>query len=83
GGALIELTPEQFEFVRGLFVATPPLSRRLPPGDHALMGLIGDRAGVLFIDGANACDAGVLPPELKQMLLDVGAGKVNHIGGPA
>jgi hypothetical protein len=81
GGALVQLTPEQFQFARGLFVGAPPVSTALPPGDHALMGVVNDRAGILFIDGDKACDAGVLPPTLRQMLLDVGAGKVNHDGG--
>jgi hypothetical protein len=83
GGRLIQLTPEQFQFARGLFVAAPPVSTALPPGDHALLGEIGDRTGLLFIDGDNACDAGPLPTPLRRMLLDVGAGKINHVGGGA
>jgi hypothetical protein len=81
GGALVQLTPEQFQFARGLFVGAPPVSTALPPGDRALMGVVNDRVGILFIDGDKACDGGVLPPTLRQMLLDVGAGKVNHDGG--
>ena len=32
-----ELTPEQFQFARALYIAVPPISRKLPPGDHAIM----------------------------------------------
>src|SRR5271157_96507 len=32
-----DLTTEQFQFVRALYVALPPVSRKLPPGDHAVM----------------------------------------------
>jgi hypothetical protein len=81
GGKLVDLTPEQFAFARGVFVATPPISTELPPGDHAMMGLVDGRAGILFIDGDNACDAGVLPPALAEMIRDVATGKVNHVGG--
>ena len=83
GGRLVELAPEQFQFARGLFVGSPPVSSQLPPGDHALMGVVGERVGVFFIEGDMACDAGVLPPALSQMLRDVGAGRVNHIGDGA
>ena len=37
---VIELTPEQFQFVRALFVAQPPVSRTLPPGDKAVMAIL-------------------------------------------
>src|SRR5258708_39593310 len=36
-----DLTPEQFQFVRALYVALPPISRTLPPGDHAVMASSG------------------------------------------
>ena len=39
---VIELTPEQFQFVRALYVALPPVSRTLPPGDKAVMANSGD-----------------------------------------
>ena len=35
--ALTDLTPEQFQFARALYIAIPPISRQLPPGDHAIM----------------------------------------------
>ena len=42
-----DLSPAQFQFVRALYVALPPVSRTLPPGDHAVMAQAGgsDDAG--------------------------------------
>lgn len=68
GGKLIDLTPEQFQFMRGVFVGFPPTSTELPPGDHAVMGVLGnDGGGVLFIDGDQACDAGAISPSMRQI----------------
>ena len=36
-----DLTPEQFQFARALYIAIPPVSRELPPGDHAIMASSG------------------------------------------
>jgi hypothetical protein len=36
-----ELTPAQFQFVRAFYIATPPVSRTLPPGDRAIMASSG------------------------------------------
>ena len=48
---VMDLTAEQFQFVRALYVALPPVSRTLPPGDHAVM-LIFDSAWNQIIDYA-------------------------------
>ncbi len=80
GGRLVQLTPEQFQFARGAYVATPPVSAALPPGDRAALALIDSRSELLFLDGDVACDAGALPQPLRQMLLDVGTGEVDHLG---
>ncbi len=34
---LTKLTPAQFQFVRALYIAIPPVSRELPPGDSAIV----------------------------------------------
>ena len=36
-GATVELTPEQFQFVRAFWMAIPPASRESPPGDKAFL----------------------------------------------
>jgi hypothetical protein len=81
GGRLIEMTPEQFQFARGMFVVTPPESAKLPPGDHAMIGEMpnGD-VGVIFVDGDSACDVAVLGAPAKQLLMAVGSGSFTHIG---
>src|ERR1700721_34915 len=34
---LTKLTHEQFQFVRALYIAIPPISRALPPGDSPMI----------------------------------------------
>ena len=34
---VIRLSSDQFQFVRALYVAIPPVSRSLPPGDSAVI----------------------------------------------
>jgi hypothetical protein len=80
GGRLVQLKPEQFQFARGVYVAAPPVSTSLPPGDRGAMAVGDDRSELFFIDGDVASDAGALPPPLRQMLIDVGAGKITHVG---
>lgn len=36
-GATVQLTPEQFQFVRGFWMGIPPATRDLPPGDKAFL----------------------------------------------
>jgi hypothetical protein len=80
GGRLDQLTPDQFQFARGVYVTAPPVSTALPPGNRAALAVVDNRHELFFIDGDVACDAGALPPPLKQMLRDVGAGKITHVG---
>jgi hypothetical protein len=48
---LTDLTPEQFQFVRALYIAIPPISRKLPPGDHAIMASSGGAVMVALVAG--------------------------------
>ena len=52
---LTDLTPEQFQFVRALYIAIPPVSRELPPGDHAIMASSGDDVMVALVADGQAC----------------------------
>ena len=36
-GATVQLTPEQFQFVRGFWMGIPPATRDMPPGDKAFL----------------------------------------------
>src|ERR1700690_1785152 len=50
-----DLTPEQFQFVRALYVAIPPVSQKLPPGDHAVMASSGGAVMVALVADGQAC----------------------------
>jgi hypothetical protein len=79
-GTIIELDAEQFNFARGAFMASPPVSFQLPPGDRAVMATVQGRAGILFLDGDAACDAGALPPGWDQVIRNLGEGASSHVG---
>ena len=68
------LTPEQFQFVRALYVAIPPISHRLPPGDHAVLAIAGDNAMVALVGDGATCARMLAPDFLVQMLVQVGEG---------
>lgn len=76
------VTPAQWQFLRGVFVTNPMTPSGIPYGDHATLAQLPGHPGgiVWFIDGDKACDAMPIPPELIQMLSDVGAGVVEHEG---
>jgi hypothetical protein len=77
-----ELTPEQFQFVRALYVALPPVSRTLPPGDHAVMATAGREAMLALVADGQACARFLAPDFIQAMLIQVGEGKTVHIGNP-
>jgi hypothetical protein len=78
-----ELTPAQFQFVRALYVALPPLSRKLPPGDHAVMASSKGAVMLALVDGVEACARFLAPDFIQAMLIQVGEGQNTHIGTPA
>jgi hypothetical protein len=80
---VIELTPEQFQFVRALYVALPPVSRTLPPGDHAVIAKSGDAVMLALVDDGQACARFLAPDFIQTMLTEVGLGEAGHIGTPA
>jgi hypothetical protein len=52
---VIELMPEQFQFVRALYVALPPVSRTLPPGDKAIMAKSRDAGMLALVADGRSC----------------------------
>ena len=78
----IQLTPEQFEFARALFVATPPVSRSLPPGDHAVLAVAGDQAMLALVSDNVSCARFLAPDFIVAMLIEVGAGVTGKPGDP-
>ena len=77
-----DLSPAQFEFVRALYVALPPVSRTLPPGDHAVMAKAGDTVMLAIVSGGEACARFLAPDFIQGMLTDIHDGRVQQIGTP-
>ena len=80
---VIELTPEQFQFVRALYVVLPPVSRTLPPGDKAIMANSEDAVMLALVADGRACARFLAPDFITAMLIQVGMGETGHIGTPA
>ncbi len=77
-----DLTPEQFQFVRALYVAIPPVSRKLPPGDHAVMASSGGAVMVALVADGQACARFLAPDFIQTMLVQVGQGMIVGLGAP-
>src|ERR1700754_4410173 len=81
-GKWIQLTPEQWEFLRGIYAMNPLTPPGLPYGDKAALAKVdGDSGGLIFfIDGDKACTPMPVPAKLLAMMDDVAAAKINHEG---
>lgn len=79
---VIELTPEQFQFVRALYVALPPVSKTLPPGDRAVMATAHGKALLALVLDGQACARFLAPDFVQEMLIQVGEGQTGHVGQP-
>jgi hypothetical protein len=82
-GRWIELTSEQWQFLRGVYVMNPTMPPGLPYGDHAVLAQLADdtQGVVFFIDGDKACTPMSAPSELLVMMRDVATNKINHERG--
>jgi hypothetical protein len=78
---LTDLTPEQFQFVRA-YIAIPPISRKLPPGDHAIMASSGGAVMVALVAGGQTCARFLAPDFIQDMLAQVGEGMTVGLGEP-
>ena len=81
-GKWIELTSEQWQFLRGIYAMNPLTPPGLPYGDKAALVKIDGRSGgmVFFIDGDMACTPMTVPDQLLAMMDDVATAKINHEG---
>lgn len=77
-----KLTPQQFEFVRALYVAIPPISRQLPPGDSALLASAEGRSMIALVSGGETCARFLAPDFVLSMLSQVGKGENEVAGDP-
>jgi hypothetical protein len=82
-GRWIELTRDQWQFLRGIYAMNPQTPPGLPYGDRAALAQIAGDAGglVFFIDGDKACTPMPVPGELITMMNDVATGTINHETG--
>ena len=69
---LTKLTPEQFQFVRALYIAIPPISRELPPGDSAVVASADGKAMIALVAGGPGVRA---LPRAGFRSVDVGSGR--------
>ena len=81
-GKWIELTPEQWQFLRGIYAMNPLTPPGLPYGDKAALAKVDGNSGglVFFIDGDKACTPMPVPDTLLSMIDDVATAKINHEG---
>ena len=77
-----ELTPEQFQFVRALYIAIPPISRTLPPGDRAVMASSGSSVMLALVADGQACARMLAPDFIQTMVTQVGQGTIVLLGTP-
>jgi hypothetical protein len=78
----VPLNGDQFQFVRALFVAIPPVSDELPPGDRAALFLDGANKDVMvgIIDRDWVCARFTAPDSLVNLIIEVGKGEVVRAG---
>jgi hypothetical protein len=79
---LTKLTPQQFQFVRALYIAIPPVSRELPPGDSAIVASADGKAMVALVADGKTCARFLAPDFILSMLVEVGKGENGTIGEP-
>jgi hypothetical protein len=82
GGATVELTPEQFQFVRAFWTAIPPASHELPPGDKALLARDPNGMAILglFDDGGQVCAVFRATDWIEHIVDEVGRGETGKLG---
>ena len=81
-GKWIELTSDQWQFLRGIYAMNPQTPPGLPYGGKAALVKIDGRSGgvVFFVDGDKACTPMGVPDEILTMLDDVATAKISHDG---
>jgi hypothetical protein len=77
---LTKLNDDQFQFARALYIAMPPVSRALPPGDSAVIARAGDKAMIALVEGVQSCARFLAPDFIQTMLGQVGKGENQLIG---
>ena len=81
-GATVQLTPEQFQFVRAFWMAIPPATHELPPGDKAFLAKDSNGVAVLglFDDGGQVCAVFQAADWIERVVDEVGRGETGKLG---
>jgi hypothetical protein len=81
-GKWIELTSDQWQFLRGIYAMNPLTPPGLPYGNKAALVKIDGSSGgmVFFIDGDKACTPMEVPDQLLAMIDAVATAKISHEG---
>ena len=81
-GKWIQLTQDQWEFLRGIYAMNPTTPPGLPFGDKAALARVDgtDSGLVFFLDGNRACTPMQAPKELLALLDDVATARISHEG---
>ena len=75
GAKFMSLKDGTFRFLEGLYVAIPPVSKELPPGDKAVIGIGPDGEMMAFIvDGEQSCARFMLPEFMQEMIANIESG---------
>ena len=81
-GKWIQLTADQWQFLRGIYAMNPLTPPGLPYGDRAALARVDGNSGglIFFIDGDKACTPMPVPDTLLSMMDDVATAKISHEG---
>ena len=79
---VVTLTPEQFQFVRALYIAIPPVSRELPPGDSAILASAGGKSMIALVADGQTCARFLATDFILTMLDQVATGQTGKVGTP-
>lgn len=81
-GRWIELTTQEWQFLRGIYAMHSGSPGGLPYGGRAALAQVSGYGGgrVFFIDGDQACAPMRAPPELLLLMHEVAQGSVIHSG---
>jgi hypothetical protein len=81
-GRWIELTSDQWQFLRGIYAMNPQTPPGLPYGDKAVLARVDNSSSglVFFIDGDKACTPMRAPPQLLALMQEVATGSISHEG---
>lgn len=81
-GAVVELAPELFQFVRAFYMEIPPVSHQFPPGDKAFYAKDASGVGVfgLFDGDGHVCAVFQSTDWLEKLIDEVGRGDSGQVG---